>query len=256
METGNLQIAPRIPLPVTGNVDHPAAAPCAGAAELSEQLVRILPRLRKHVGARSARESHEDVVQETLLRALQSHSSFRADSDPWPWVRTIADRVAIRRSERERLAPGPMPDDAVEPAARTAGAAEVAVENAESARALLARLQGPERHALERFYLDGMSVAEIAAAESSPLGTIKARLSRGRGRLLVLGAAALGTALTALMLVRAEEEPGSVERAGATGSPTPTLHYAWSTTRVIPAYEPKLQTVHLPTRTTIEWTVE
>ena len=204
--------------------------------------MRILPRLRGHVDARGALGSREDVVQETLLRALQSSGSFRRGSDPWPWVRTIADRVAIRRNERERLAPEPMPDYAREPAARPVETSE----DAESARALLARLQGPERQALERFYVDGMSVAEIAAAESSPLGTIKARLSRGRGRLLLLGAAVLGGALTVLVLVRASEEL----------APTATLHYAWSKAEVVPAYEPKFRTVHLPTRTTLEWTVE
>ncbi len=216
------------------------------------------------MGARGLRGGQEDVVQETLLRALQSSASFQMDSDPWPWVRTIADRVAIRRSERERLAPGPIPESAAEPVARSADSAE----EAESARALLARLQGPERHALERFYLDGMSVAEIAAADSSPPGTIKARLSRGRGRLLLIAGTSLGGALGIFAFVRSVGETAPHHPAEPTGAAT--LHYAWSTVRTVPTYEPKLRTIDLrpatvgdgssvewttPKWTTVEWTV-
>ena len=40
----------------------------------------------------------------------------------------------------------------------------------------------PERRAMRAFYLDGMSIAEIAARHRCPPGTVKRRLSHGRDR--------------------------------------------------------------------------
>ena len=232
---------------MTRSTEHPTHD---SPVDLSEHLVQILPRLRRHVSARHAHGNAEDIVQEALLRALQSSDSFRPNEDPWPWVRTIADRVAMRRSQRERLEPISLDGTEAEPAAHASDTGE----DVESARALLARLQGPERHALERYYLDGMSVAEIAKAESSPQGTIKARLSRGRGRLMLMAAATLGIAIVVMVSLRraTTDAPAPSDTESAT---TMTLHYASFTVEDVAPYQPTFQTIDLRPSTKDRWQV-
>lgn len=48
---------------------------------------------------------------------------------------------------------------------------------------LLASLPQDEAEAVYLFYLEELSVAEIALVQNAPNGTVKSRLSRGRGRL-------------------------------------------------------------------------
>jgi len=50
-------------------------------------------------------------------------------------------------------------------------------------KAHIARLPSEERHTLALFYLEEMKLNEIAAILEVPLGTVKSRLSRARGRL-------------------------------------------------------------------------
>ena len=127
-------------------------------------------------------EAVEDVLQETLMRAwsglrVQEPKNVRA------WLYQVArnrcsDHLRSRQ-RRERI---------VEPEelARTVNRMGVAdARRRRSADAVVDALEAvpePERRALQAFYLDGMSIAEIAARHRCPLGTVKRRLSHGRDR--------------------------------------------------------------------------
>ena len=112
------------------------------------------------------------------------------------------------------------------------------------------RLRGPERDTLERHYLRGESVAAIASATGAAVGTVKARLSRGRRRLVLLCGAALSTVLAALALA-----PGS---AGAKGA---RIHRATFVVEVRKPDAPCFRRVVLPLRSTADesadgWRIE
>jgi RNA polymerase sigma-70 factor, ECF subfamily len=125
----------------------------------------------------------QDCTQEAYLRAWQRWSSLRDYDDPEGWVRTVARRVAVSRwrrvrsGVRARIALGE--PRVVDPP----GEDHVAIIEA------LRTLPEPQRQALVLYHLVGLSVDEVAAETGAPVGTVKARLSRGRAALAPLLAA-------------------------------------------------------------------
>lgn len=134
----------------------------------------------RRLGTAGTVDAVEDVLQETLVQvwrglASQSPGSVRA------WLYQVArNRCSdfLRSSERrERL----VDDESLAVMVNRLGAADarrrrVAADVVEAFEAVPLR----EREALESFYLDGLSIAEIAARHRCALGTIKRRLSHGR----------------------------------------------------------------------------
>lgn len=123
----------------------------------------------------------QDCVQEAFVRAWDKRAALDRAQSPEAWVRTVAWRLAVSRWRRTRLALRP-PD-------RARGPALVAAEPDVAHPALVEALRqiAPEqRRAVVLHHLCDRSVAEIAAETGVPVGTVKARLSRGRTALAVL----------------------------------------------------------------------
>ncbi len=116
----------------------------------------------------------QDAVQEAYVRAWQRWSTVSDYDDPEAWVRVVASRIAVSRwrSLRSRarayLRHGAA-DSVPGPGTET-------VEVVEALR----RLPEAQRVAIALHYLAGMPVAEVARQTDTPVGTVKARLSRGR----------------------------------------------------------------------------
>jgi RNA polymerase sigma-70 factor (sigma-E family) len=119
----------------------------------------------------------QDVVQEAYMKAWQHWSSIDRYDDPEAWLRVVANRIAVSRWRRVRnrarayLRHGP--DDPV-PAP---GVNTVVVVEA------LRRLPEEQRTAIGLHYLLGLPVADVARETGVPVGTVKARLHRGRAAL-------------------------------------------------------------------------
>jgi RNA polymerase sigma-70 factor (ECF subfamily) len=123
----------------------------------------------------------EEAVQEAFVRALGVAGRRAVVDDPEAWLYRVA--VNILRSRWRRVLAGrravarlSVPD---EPAAD--GAARV-----DSRLALLdalRRLPFQQREALALHYLADLPVEAVAVRVGSPVGTVKARLSRGRDAL-------------------------------------------------------------------------
>jgi RNA polymerase sigma-70 factor (ECF subfamily) len=116
----------------------------------------------------------QDVVHEAYARAWQRWSTLRGYADPEAWVRTVARRVAISgwRRARARMT-----------AFRRHGAPEPSPAPSPDTVALVSalRLVNPDqRLAIVLHHLVGLPVAEVARETGVPVGTVKARLSRGR----------------------------------------------------------------------------
>ncbi|HET7475143.1 MAG TPA: sigma-70 family RNA polymerase sigma factor [Dermatophilaceae bacterium] len=119
----------------------------------------------------------QDSTQEAFARAWARWSSVSWYDDPLAWVRTVAHRVASsgwrRRSGKHRAyvrhgEPAP-----------AAGPSEDRV----AVLAALQKLSEPVRVAVVLHYLADLPVEQIAQETHAPVGTVKARLHRGRAQL-------------------------------------------------------------------------
>ncbi|MER7167505.1 SigE family RNA polymerase sigma factor [Micromonospora sp. NPDC000207] len=119
----------------------------------------------------------QDAVQEAYIRAWQRWSTVHRYDDPEAWTRVVATRIAVSRwrSLRSR-ARAYLRHGAVE---------SVPGPNADSVAVVAALRQLPEeqRVAIALYYLVGLPVAEVARETAAPVGTVKARLHRGRAAL-------------------------------------------------------------------------
>ncbi|SDS20893.1 RNA polymerase sigma-70 factor, ECF subfamily [Friedmanniella luteola] len=122
----------------------------------------------------------QDCVQEAFIRAWDRRRTLDVDQAPEAWVRTVAYRLAVSRWRRARKAL--LPADRAH-APRTP--VEPDVTRVALARALQA-LPADQRRAIVLHHLADLPVAAVAAEVGAPVGTVKARLSRGRAALAVL----------------------------------------------------------------------
>ncbi|MEU2712202.1 SigE family RNA polymerase sigma factor [Streptomyces sp. NPDC007205] len=120
----------------------------------------------------------QDVVQEAFVRAWDRRSSVLAgDQAPEAWIRTVAHRLAMSRWRRARRwwelvrgesAPLPVPEPSPDHVVLVAA---------------LRCLPEVQRNAIVLHHLCDLSVEQIAAETGVAVGTVKARLSRGRSSL-------------------------------------------------------------------------
>jgi RNA polymerase sigma-70 factor (ECF subfamily) len=129
----------------------------------------------------------QDVVQEAYMRAWQNWSTIHRYEDPDAWMRMVANRIAVSRWRRVRgRARAYLRHGASEPVPAPSLDTVAVVE-------ALRRLPVEQRVAVALHYLLGMPVADVAREVGAPVGTVKARLHRGR------------TALAGLLAVDAGE---------------------------------------------------
>ena len=129
-------------------------------------------------------EEARDCVQEAFVKAWSHRRRLeRAGSSGHPeaWVRTVAYRIAVSRWRRVKRGRRD-PDRALAAPLTTGplGPDHVAVV------AALRQLPEEQRRALVLHHLADLPVADIARQEGTPVGTVKARLSRGRAALALL----------------------------------------------------------------------
>ena len=136
-----------------------------------------IPALRRYARAltRNA-EAADDLVQDTLVRALRSEHLFHG-GDVRSWLYTILTNLNRNRLRSLARRPVLMPikdDDAADASGPEAGGRDI--ERA------LARLVNEQREALLLVVLEGLSYREIAEVQSVPIGTIMSRLARARAQ--------------------------------------------------------------------------
>jgi RNA polymerase sigma factor (sigma-70 family) len=119
-----------------------------------------------------------DVVQDVWLRVLRGIGRLRDGSKLRPWLFGIARRVLMDRLRQRYAFPNHADIDASEIAA------DAAVDSVEEDLAAmeheLTRLPFTEREVLTLFYLQELSLAQVADVLGVPVGTVKSRLFRAR----------------------------------------------------------------------------
>ena len=126
-------------------------------------------------------DAAQDVAQETFIKAYQQLPRFRGKSKFGTWLYRIAVNEARGHLRAQRRWQARWEKQAtlqaVQPMSPEVG------ERAGPIVGLLQELPEKQRIVLALFYLQELSVAEIARAVRAPTGTVKAWLSRGRQRL-------------------------------------------------------------------------
>lgn len=119
-----------------------------------------------------------EAVQDAWLRILRGMPRLRDASRLRAWLFGIARRVVMDRLREKYAEPTRVSADDVDLAA-----ADDAVDLKEELALLqeeLARLPVPEREVLVLFYLEELTLLEIAEVAGIPAGTVKSRLFRAR----------------------------------------------------------------------------
>jgi RNA polymerase sigma-70 factor, ECF subfamily len=130
----------------------------------------------------------EDLVQETVLRALKCFVSYRAEGSIRSWLLTILRNMFINSYRTKQRGPRPLFLDAIEnpdPYLPALPGPErlifVQMEN-EALQRAVAALPDEYREVLELSDMQGCSYQEISEQLSVPIGTVRSRLSRARNR--------------------------------------------------------------------------
>lgn len=142
-----------------------------------QNIEACIPALRRYGRAltRDA-ETADDLVQDTLVRALRSEHLFHG-GDIRAWLFTILTN--LNRNRLRSLARRPTTaqlddDDATDSAGPEAGGRDI--ERA------LALLVDDQRQALLLVTLEGLSYREVAEVQGVPIGTVMSRLARARAQ--------------------------------------------------------------------------
>jgi RNA polymerase sigma-70 factor, ECF subfamily len=149
-------------------------------AKLQEQLVTLLPRLRRFARA-LARDAHDadDLVQLALERALAHADQVRPGAELGGWMFGILrnawiDELRSRGRRAQLFVPAELAEHMGGSASQPAHAELLAVEEA------LASLPEEQRSAVALVLIEGLSYKEAAHVMQVPIGTLTSRLARGR----------------------------------------------------------------------------
>jgi len=137
-----------------------------------------IPALRRYARAltRDA-ETADDLVQDTLVRALRSEHLFHG-GDVRSWLYTILTN--LNRNRLRSLSRRPAITPIEEGDAPDASGPETGGRDIERALAMLVEDQ---RVALLLVVLEGLSYREVAEVQGVPIGTVMSRLARARAQI-------------------------------------------------------------------------
>ena len=128
-------------------------------------------------------EGAKDAVQESWAEMLRGFSRLRDDGAFAAWAYRIVSRRCARQIGRiqgqRRLAE----EATVAAASGERSTAEPAFMDVDAVRRAIKTLPPEQQAAIALFYLEEMSVAEVAVALDVPAGTVKTRLMHARRKL-------------------------------------------------------------------------
>jgi len=152
------------------------------APSLREAMLGVVPSLRAFAMSLCGNvDRADDLVQETLLRAIANIASFEPGTNMSAWLFTILRnlfRSEYRKRRREVEDGSGRYADTLRSHPEQPGRVEF-----EELRAALAKLPPDQREALILVGASGFSYEEAAAICDCAVGTIKSRVNRARTRL-------------------------------------------------------------------------
>ena len=149
-----------------------------------EAVAAEIPRLRRYARALLGDSSEaDDLIQDTLERALARLEQWRDGDSPRKWLFSILHNLHVDGLRRKSRRPPHVGLDNLG-ADHSAPAAD-GVSGCDLDQALQL-LTGDQREVVLLVGLEGLSYAETAQVLSIPIGTVMSRLARGRDRLRTL----------------------------------------------------------------------
>jgi RNA polymerase sigma-70 factor (ECF subfamily) len=148
-----------------------------------QAILEQVPRLRRYARALTGdRFAADDLVQDTLERALAKWALFRPGSKPDAWLMSIMHNLFVNQLRQRAARPDQVELEAVavEPATPARQDEGLALADLQSA---LDELSADQREVLLLVTLEEMSYEETARIVGVPVGTVMSRLSRARERL-------------------------------------------------------------------------
>jgi RNA polymerase sigma-70 factor (ECF subfamily) len=143
-------------------------------------LIEQIPRLRRYARALTGNASHaDDLVQDTLERALAKLDRWQPGSDLRAWLFTLMHNLFVNQI-RIRRPPETVLEDALDEPVSGGQMDALAARDIQQA---LARLPEEQREVLLLVGLEQFGYAEAAAVLGVPVGTVMSRLSRARERM-------------------------------------------------------------------------
>ncbi|MFS8036362.1 sigma-70 family RNA polymerase sigma factor [Xanthobacter sp. AM11] len=152
---------------------------------LRTQVLEFLPALRAFARSLTRnRTEADDLVQETLLKALSNMEKFDLGTNLRAWLFTILrntyyTEIRRRRRENDGMSALAQQDTNIGPSQEWSATLS-------SLKDALAKLPDDQREALVLVGAAGLSYEEAAEVCGCALGTIKSRVNRARAKLLVL----------------------------------------------------------------------
>lgn len=156
--------------------------------EFERELIANIPHLRAFAGfVTQHSDQANDLVQDTIVRALRAQHQFQPGTNFKAWTFTILRNLHINNLRRHRVRMDSIEDGALE-AFAVAPNQYSRLEFQELRRAL-AKLSPEHREVLILVGASGFRYEEAAQICKCAIGTIKSRLSRARAELreLLLG---------------------------------------------------------------------
>jgi RNA polymerase sigma-70 factor (ECF subfamily) len=123
----------------------------------------------------------DDLVQETVVRALDRRELFQPGTNLRAWLFTIMHNLRVNAARRSRRETTGLPDEAAFLLA-TPGRQGAAIVLRDLRRAIEDLDEG-HRSVLLLVGLEGLSYEEVSEVLALPMGTVRSRLSRARARL-------------------------------------------------------------------------
>lgn len=164
-----------------GSPANPAASEHPVGGRFGDQLIAVLPRLRRFArGLSGSAVDADDLVQAACQRALARQHQFQEGTRFDSWMFRIVQTIWIDqiRSRDVRKEGGDIAGDRL--------GSDESVRRVEARLALdevrraVARLPPDQRTALMLVTVEGLSYKEAAEAVQVPVGTIMSRLARAR----------------------------------------------------------------------------
>lgn len=148
-------------------------------SEFKEQLAAVIPHLRAFGRSLSGnRDTADDLVQETLLKAWAARQRFQAGTNMRAWTFIILRNLFLSQMRRARFK-GEWDEVTAAKILSAPATQDGHVELGDMQRALM-QLPQPQREALILVGAGGFAYEEAAQICDCAVGTIKSRVARGR----------------------------------------------------------------------------
>jgi RNA polymerase sigma-70 factor (ECF subfamily) len=161
--------------------------------DVRDELLEHVPRLRRYARALiNNRELADDLVQDTLERALGRTRLFQPGTDLRAWLFTMMHNVFVNQTRKAsaRAVHVAVDDDSIVESELAVPSGQTHSLEMRDLDYALQRLPVEQREVVLLVGLEEMSYADVALALNIPIGTVMSRLSRGRERLRALMAGA------------------------------------------------------------------